>query len=488
MPPARRATTSGGRPPHGSLTLHWYDSKATSTRRRVHVYTPPGYGASTKKYPVLYLLHGAGDNDAHWAQLGRANVIADNLLADGKLTPMVIVMTDGHAYRPQPGEQGGREKALKMFEDDLLGDVVPLVEKAYRVDTTRERRAIAGLSMGGAQSLNVGLGHADRFAWIGAFSAATMGVDTKVAALAANAAAFNKGSRLLWLRIGKDDFLLQQNRALVDSLKKAGIVHEYEEIEGAHMWGVWRRRSRTSCRGCSSPPARRRPRRRRRRQAARLPVIPRRQFGRGGHGGCRAIPLPPALDRHRRHLNQLARLRLLQRGSRSAASTRSSPSCASAKIASSRVSGSLSASRSTSASLTSSVSSRSKPPSPDVASRRTSTFGSRLSISNVGITPGPARSQRLRATAARTSTAPWPAARHNVAVSSAPSVPSASAAAAATVVSRSSSSGSRHGFRFARERKVRIETELRRGCRPPGAGAADGETGTRRHRRRTRRV
>ena len=152
--------------------MHWYDSKATGTRRRVHVYTPPGYSASTKKYPVLYLLHGAGDNDAHWAALGRANVIADNLLADGKMTPMVIAMTDGHAYRPQQGEQGGREKALKMFEDDLLGDVVPLVEKSYRVETGRDRRAIAGLSMGGAQTLNVGLGHPDRFAWIGAFSAA----------------------------------------------------------------------------------------------------------------------------------------------------------------------------------------------------------------------------------------------------------------------------------------------------------------------------
>lgn len=226
---------------HGSLTQHWYDSKVTNSRRRVHVYTPPGYGTSGKKYPVLYLLHGAGDNDAHWAQLGRANVIADNLLADAKALPMVIVMTDGHAYRPQQEEPGGREKALKMYEDDLLTEVVPLVEKGYRVETSRERRAIAGLSMGGAQSLNVGLGHPDRFAFIGAFSAAVIGVDAKVAALAANPAAFNKSSRLLWLRIGKDDFLLQRNRDLVESLKKAGLTHTYEEVEGAHMWGVWRR-------------------------------------------------------------------------------------------------------------------------------------------------------------------------------------------------------------------------------------------------------
>jgi enterochelin esterase-like enzyme len=226
---------------HGSLTQHWYDSKVTNSRRSVHVYTPPGYATSGKKLPVLYLLHGAGDNDSHWAALGRANVIADNLLADGKALPMIIVMTDGHAYRTQQDEPGGREKALKMYEDDLLTEVVPLVEKGYRVETSRERRAIAGLSMGGAQSLNVGLGHADRFAFIGAFSAAVIGVDAKIAALAANPAAFNKGSRLLWLRIGKDDFLLQRNRDLVESLKKAGITHTYEEVEGAHMWGVWRR-------------------------------------------------------------------------------------------------------------------------------------------------------------------------------------------------------------------------------------------------------
>jgi enterochelin esterase-like enzyme len=225
---------------HGTLTQHWYDSKVTQTRRRIHVYTPAGYGASTKKYPVLYLLHGAGDNDAHWSQLGRANVIADNLLADGKIVPMLIVMTDGHPYRPQQGEQGGREKAMKMFEDDLLLEVQPLVEKSYRVDTTRARRALAGLSMGGGQTLNVGLGHPDRYAYLGAFSAATGGADGHVQALAKNAAAFNKDSRLFWIRIGKDDFLLQQNRALVESLKKAGLTHVYEETDGAHMWGFWR--------------------------------------------------------------------------------------------------------------------------------------------------------------------------------------------------------------------------------------------------------
>ena len=135
---------------HGSLTQHWYDSKVTQTRRRIHVYTPAGYGTSTKKYPVLYLLHGAGDNDAHWSQLGRANVIADNLLADGKIVPMLIVMTDGHPHRPQQGEQGGREKALKMFEDDLLTEVQPLVERPIASTRTAPVAPSPALSMGAA--------------------------------------------------------------------------------------------------------------------------------------------------------------------------------------------------------------------------------------------------------------------------------------------------------------------------------------------------
>ena len=198
--------------PHGTVTIHWYDSKASGTRRRVHVYTPPGYGKDpTQKYPVLYLLHGSGDNDSHWMHIGRANVIADNLIADGKAVPMLIVMPDGHVReRPAgPVDDKTRLEIRQAFERDLLENVVPLVESTYRVRTDAASRAIAGLSMGSAQSLAVGLGHPDQFAWIGAFSGAISPDDPVLAALKADPAKVNERLKLLWLAIGKEDGGLQ---------------------------------------------------------------------------------------------------------------------------------------------------------------------------------------------------------------------------------------------------------------------------------------
>src|SRR5262249_11379620 len=157
-------------------------------RRRVHVYTPPGYGLdANRKYPVLYLLHGSGDNDSHWTLLGRADVIADNLIADKKSVPVIIPMPDGHVIerRGNANEQA-RISARDAFEKDLLESVVPLVESSYRVQADREHRAVAGLSMGGGQSLAVGLKHPDRFAWVGAFSASVPANDSVIAGLRAH--------------------------------------------------------------------------------------------------------------------------------------------------------------------------------------------------------------------------------------------------------------------------------------------------------------
>ena len=138
--------------PHGTVTIHWYTSGVTGARRRVHVYTPPGYRPeAATRYPVLYLLHGSGDNDSHWTLLGRANVIADNLLADGRSVPMLIVMPDGHvAERDRERE---RSRGRELFEKDLLESVVPLVESNYRVQADPQHRGIVGLSMGGGQSV-----------------------------------------------------------------------------------------------------------------------------------------------------------------------------------------------------------------------------------------------------------------------------------------------------------------------------------------------
>jgi enterochelin esterase family protein len=229
--------------PHGTVTIHWYDSKASGTRRRVHVYTPPGYGKDReKKYPVLYLLHGSGDNDSHWMHIGRANVIADNLIADGKAGPMLIVMPDGHVVeRPAgPVDDKKRQEIRKAFERDLLESVVPLVESSYGVKTDAASRAIAGLSMGSAQSLMVGLGHTDKFAYIGAFSGAISREDPVLAGLKADPAKANERLKLLWLAIGKEDGGVKNKQALSAALKEMGIKHEYKETDGAHRWSVWR--------------------------------------------------------------------------------------------------------------------------------------------------------------------------------------------------------------------------------------------------------
>lgn len=229
--------------PHGSVTIQWYDSSASGTRRRLHVYTPPGYGKEPeRKYTVLYLLHGSGDNDSHWMHIGRANVIADNLIAEGKAAPLVIVMPDGHVLpRPAgPVDDKTRRALRQAFDKDLLENVVPLIESTYRVRTDAGGRAVAGLSMGSAQALGVGLGHPDRFAWIGAFSGAISRDDPVLAGLKANPAKANEQLKLLWLAIGKEDSGLKNKQTLASALKDMGVRHEFRETDGAHRWSVWR--------------------------------------------------------------------------------------------------------------------------------------------------------------------------------------------------------------------------------------------------------
>ena len=231
--------------PHGAVTIHWYPSEAAGGElRRVHVYTPPEYFKdTTKKYPVMYLLHGMGDNDSHWMWMGRANTVADNLLADHKAVPMIIVMPDGHVRVPNRENETDserRSRAGQGFEKDLLEAVIPLVESNYRILADREHRAIVGLSMGGGQSLGVGLNHLDTFAWVGGFSSAARGLDSALSKLKADPADANNKLKLLWIAIGKDDFLLKQNQELIESLKAIGIKHTYQETEGSHQWSVWR--------------------------------------------------------------------------------------------------------------------------------------------------------------------------------------------------------------------------------------------------------
>lgn len=162
--------------PHGAVTWHSYRSKAVGRVRELAVYTPPGYdGSGAARYPVLYLQHGSGDNQATWTVHGKAHWILDNLAAQGRVKPMVVVMMDGHAAVGGPG--GGPQNNVSLFERDLLEEVLPFVEKTYRVKTDAASRAIAGLSMGGGQSLSIGLGHLDRFGWVAGFSSSAPGRD-----------------------------------------------------------------------------------------------------------------------------------------------------------------------------------------------------------------------------------------------------------------------------------------------------------------------
>jgi enterochelin esterase-like enzyme len=233
---------------HGALHRHFYKSEIVGDDRDFYVYTPPGYDATARKsYPVLYLLHGFSDDASAWVAVGRANVIFDNLIAQGKAKPMLIVMPLGYGA-PEivshrgPGfrDDGLRKRNFDKFREALMTEVLPQVERTYRVSKDRNSRAIAGLSMGGAESLLTGLNTIDRFAWIGAFSSGGLGEDFTAAFPALDSKA-NAQLRLLWIACGTDDRLIEPNRKFREFLKSKEIRFIPIETPGAHNWMVWRR-------------------------------------------------------------------------------------------------------------------------------------------------------------------------------------------------------------------------------------------------------
>lgn len=235
--------------PHGTLHRHTYKSGVVvGDVRDFFVYTPPGYDPRAKtRYPVLYLLHGYSDDASAWTAVGQAHIILDNLLAQGKVKPMIIVMPLGYGA-PEILDQGGpgldgpelRQKNLDRFRQTLLTEVIPQVEKAYLVSEKREDRAITGLSMGGGESLYTGLNNLDRFAWIGAFSTGGFGSDFAKSFSGLNTKS-NLRPRLLWVSCGKEDHLITINRELVAWLKSKEAPVTAIETPGSHTWMVWRR-------------------------------------------------------------------------------------------------------------------------------------------------------------------------------------------------------------------------------------------------------
>ncbi|MBM4025788.1 MAG: esterase family protein [Planctomycetes bacterium] len=224
--------------PHGAVRQHTYLSKALGRLRELVVYTPPGYDRQADvRFPTLYLQHGMGDNQATWTAHGKAHWILDNLIAQGRARPMVMVMMDGHAAVVQG--MGGFVDNTTAFQRDLLEEVMPFVEANYRVRTDADGRAIAGLSMGGGQSLTIGLNHLDRFAWVAGFSSAVPSREA-IAGVLNDPATANGKLKLLWIGIGKGDFLLQRNQEFIALLQEKDIRHEWHLTEGTHSWPIWR--------------------------------------------------------------------------------------------------------------------------------------------------------------------------------------------------------------------------------------------------------
>ncbi|MDB6039214.1 MAG: Esterase [Verrucomicrobiales bacterium] len=232
--------------PHGAVAEVTYQSSSLKRARRMHVYTPPGYENGRKSYPVFYLLHGSSDSDDSWSSVGRAGFIMDNLIAAKKAKPMIVVMPAGHSG-PTAIRNG------KDFERDFVEDIMPQIEKRYRVQTDRSNRAMAGLSMGGGQTLNIGFANLDKFAYLGVFSSGVFGIAGGGRPAATNEPPWEvrnkasldnpklkKGLKLVWFATGKDDFLLKTSRATVEMLKKHGFSVVYKESEGGHTWLNWR--------------------------------------------------------------------------------------------------------------------------------------------------------------------------------------------------------------------------------------------------------
>jgi enterochelin esterase family protein len=245
--------------PHGELRSKRYFSKVTSSWRRLHVYTPPAYKqAAGRKYPVLYIQHGGGEDETGWAVQGRTDIILDNLIAAGKATPMLVVMANGNVPGPGGARRGYSRAAMAGFADELLNNIVPFIETNYRVLPDAKNRALAGLSMGGGQTFFVGLGNKDEFGSIGIFSTglfggvgapggavsagpATFNAEEQMPGLVTNSKSFNDALKVLYISVGEQDPRLEFTKKAVADLKSHGLNVDFVSFPGGHEWQVWRK-------------------------------------------------------------------------------------------------------------------------------------------------------------------------------------------------------------------------------------------------------
>jgi enterochelin esterase-like enzyme len=228
--------------PHGTVVTEWQKSAVLGRTERIVLYLPPGYEKSTAKFPVLYLVHGSGDVPESWTNAGRANLILDNLIAEKKATPMIVVMPAGHAVAFGAG-RGGPVNNNELFEQYLVKEVIPTVEGKYRVAAGAKNRALAGLSMGGGHTIYTGFSHPELFSALGIFSPGLpRDFDTKFKSVLADSKGFNARVGTVWIACGDNDTTVQYPRikTWAESLDKAGVHETFKTYSGAHTWPVWR--------------------------------------------------------------------------------------------------------------------------------------------------------------------------------------------------------------------------------------------------------
>jgi len=248
--------------PHGTIRSKLYFSKYTNSWRRLNIYTPPGYDTQTdKKYPVLYIQHGGGEDERGWAQQGKTDIILDNLIGENKAKPMLVVIPNGNVPS-QSGARGGYSReGMSGFQEELINNLIPFIENNFRVLTGAENRALAGLSMGGGQAFYVGLPNADKFAWVGVFSSGLFGgigvgggregiggamgssfnAEEQVPGILTNSKSFNDKLKLFYISVGEQDPRFEPTKKAVAAFKENGLEVEFASFPGEHEWQVWRK-------------------------------------------------------------------------------------------------------------------------------------------------------------------------------------------------------------------------------------------------------
>lgn len=240
--------------PHGEIRSVNYFSKTMGVWRNLNIYTPPGYDKDSKKtYPVVYIQHGGGEDERGWAVQGKTNIILDNLIAEGKAVPMIVVIANGNISKPGVTAGGYNDDAMALFKEEIAGSVIPFVEKNYRAKTGAVNRAISGLSMGGGQAFYTGLRNTDMFSNVGVFStglfgginrqqgAAAFDAEKTIPGILSNPQSFNNKLKVFYISVGEQDPRIDATKKLIDTFRSKGLKVEFASFPGAHEWQVWRK-------------------------------------------------------------------------------------------------------------------------------------------------------------------------------------------------------------------------------------------------------